>query len=184
MHMKKIATLNLNILRVEESFGYLKLVSAETPLLNPGGDRLEIEMLPPRWKHLLINMVILPNFLRRKKAVCCITCFRISKPCRRKTVRRSRETSVPAGRSRLSFDGGTGKRPCPDKRRCSLCHLYRPCECADRPPENSNQDPQDCQCQEKRQQRPPGDWIVRLIHAGKRKKGGECVKKHSPPSLF
>jgi len=48
MHMKKIATLNLNILRVKESFGYLKLVSAKTPLLNPGGDRLEIEMLPPR----------------------------------------------------------------------------------------------------------------------------------------
>ena len=47
MHMKKIATLNLNILRVEESFGYLKLVSAETPVLNPGGggDRPEIEML-------------------------------------------------------------------------------------------------------------------------------------------
>lgn len=37
MHMKKITTLNLNILHVEESFGYLKLVSAETPLLNPGG---------------------------------------------------------------------------------------------------------------------------------------------------
>lgn len=45
--MKKIAILNLKPLRVEESFGYLKLVSAETPLLNPegGGDRPEIEML-------------------------------------------------------------------------------------------------------------------------------------------
>ena len=45
MHMKKITTLNLNILHVEESFGYLKLVSAETPLLNPGGGsaRPEIE---------------------------------------------------------------------------------------------------------------------------------------------
>ncbi|WP_289601185.1 hypothetical protein [Parabacteroides goldsteinii] len=43
--MKKITTLNLNILHVEESFGYLKLVSAETPLLNHGGggDRPEIE---------------------------------------------------------------------------------------------------------------------------------------------
>ena len=40
MHMKKIATLNL-----EECFSYLKLVSAETPLLNPGGggDHPEIE---------------------------------------------------------------------------------------------------------------------------------------------
>lgn len=47
MHMKKIAILNLNILRVEESFGYLKLVKAETSLLNPGGedDRPVIEML-------------------------------------------------------------------------------------------------------------------------------------------
>lgn len=45
MHMKKIAILNLNMLRVEESFGYLKLVKAETSLLNPGGedDRPEIE---------------------------------------------------------------------------------------------------------------------------------------------
>lgn len=45
--MKKIQGLNFTYLRVEESFGYLKLVSAETPLLNPGGgdDRPEIEML-------------------------------------------------------------------------------------------------------------------------------------------
>lgn len=45
--MKKIAVLNLNVLRVEESFGYLKLVSAETPSLNPESedDRPVIEML-------------------------------------------------------------------------------------------------------------------------------------------
>lgn len=45
--MKKIQGLNFTYLRVEESFGYLKLVSAETSLLNPGGgsDRPEIEML-------------------------------------------------------------------------------------------------------------------------------------------
>lgn len=45
MHMKKIATLNLNILHVEESFDFLKLVNAETLLLNSGGggDHPEIE---------------------------------------------------------------------------------------------------------------------------------------------
>lgn len=65
--MKKIATLNLNILRVEESFGYLKLVSAETPLLNPGGnsDHPEIDMP--------INMAILPTFRKHKKAEFYIT---------------------------------------------------------------------------------------------------------------
>lgn len=45
MHMKETAILNLNILHVEESFGFLKQVNAETLLLNPGGggDRPEIE---------------------------------------------------------------------------------------------------------------------------------------------
>ena len=42
--MKKIQPLTLNTLRVEESFGFLKLVSAETGLLKPE-DRPEIEML-------------------------------------------------------------------------------------------------------------------------------------------
>lgn len=45
--MKKIQPLTLETLRVEESFGFLKLVSAETGLLKPEdpNDRPEVEML-------------------------------------------------------------------------------------------------------------------------------------------